>query len=183
MPIRKIDAHTALIVVDFQEFTRPFAGDAGPIAYKVAANLAAAFRARSRPVVLVNTAGVVSGRGDLSPDGNRFSIPTEGLTLVPELGEQPSDIVVTKLNWGAFASTDLEQRLSSMGVTQVVICGTAASIGVESTARQAHEAGLNITFAVDAIIDSNPVALKNSMERIFPMLGETGQSADIIAML
>ncbi|WP_080803507.1 isochorismatase family protein [Agrobacterium tumefaciens] len=38
--------------------------------------------------------------------------------------------------WGAFSGSDLQTLLLSRGVTQVVLCGTAASVGVESTARQ-----------------------------------------------
>lgn len=37
----------------------------------------------------------------------------------------------------------------------MVIAGIATSIGVESTARHAHEHGLNVTLAVDAMTDMN----------------------------
>ena len=57
---------------------------------------------------------------------------SEGWTdLVPELNRQPSDIVVTKRTWGAFASTDLEAQLKARDVTQVVIAGVATGTGVE----------------------------------------------------
>jgi nicotinamidase-related amidase len=45
---------------------------------------------------------------------------------------------VTKRTWGAFASTDLEDRLKELGVTQVVVTGVATGTGVEATARQAY---------------------------------------------
>ena len=46
----------------------------------------------------------------------------EGFTdLLPELNQQPGDIVVTKRTWGAFSSTDLERQLKAKGVTQVVL--------------------------------------------------------------
>ena len=73
--------------------------------------------------------------------------------------------------------------MKKLGVTQVVIAGVATSIGVESTARQAHELGLNVTLAVDAMTDMNPDAHSNSVTRIFPRLGETGATWEIIALL
>ena len=74
-------------------------------------------------------------------------------------------------------------HLKKLGVTQVVIAGVATSIGVESTARYAHELGFNVTLAVDAMTDMNADAHTNSVTRIFPRLGETGTSREIIDLL
>lgn len=65
----------------------------------------------------------------------------------------------------------------------MVVAGVATSIGVESTARQAYELGFNVTIATDACADMRPEAHANSVERIFPRLGETGSTDDIIALL
>jgi nicotinamidase-related amidase len=65
----------------------------------------------------------------------------------------------------------------------VVIVGIATSAGVESTARQAHEHGFNVTLAVDAMSDMNPDAHINSVTRIFPRLGETGTTGEILTLL
>jgi len=75
---------------------------------------------------------------------------------------------------GAFTNTGLEKYLRDLGVTQVVIVGIAASIGVESTARQAYECGFNVTLAVDAKTDTGSEAHSKSVAKIFPRLGETG---------
>jgi nicotinamidase-related amidase len=103
--------------------------------------------------------------------------------LLPELDQQPGDIGVTKRTWGAFASTDLEAQLKALGVTQVVITGVATGTGVESTARQAYEAGFNVTLAVDAMTDANAEAHHYSLNQVFPKLGETGTAQDIIGLL
>ncbi len=83
---------------------------------------------------------------------------------------QHNDITVTKHFWGAFNQTTLHDQLQKRGITQVVICGIATSIGVESTARQAYELGYNVTLAVDAMTDLNSDTHENSIERIFPRL-------------
>jgi nicotinamidase-related amidase len=92
-------------------------------------------------------------------------------------------MVVTKRTWGAFASTDLEAQLKARGVTQVVIAGVATGTGVESTARQAYEQGLNVTLAIDAMTDACSEAHINSLTNVFPRLGETGTTQQIIDLL
>lgn len=182
MSITAIDPKTALIVVDLQ------AGIASRVPKEVLAPLLernqallAAFRARGLPVVLVNVAGVAPGRNEQAP---QTSAPPAGWDqLLPELGRQASDILVTKHTWGAFTGTGLGDRLRALGVTQVVVTGVATSIGVESTARQAHELGLNVTLAIDAMTDLTSEGHERSVRSIFPRLGETGTAQDIIDKL
>jgi nicotinamidase-related amidase len=100
-----------------------------------------------------------------------------------ELAGHPDDIVVTKRNWGAFHGTDLDVQLRRRGITQIALGGIATSMGVESTARAAHEHGYHVTLAVDAMADMSPEAHENSVVRIFPRLGETGTTDEILALL
>ena len=182
MPVTTLDPNTALVVIDLQNgivaypSVHPAAG-----VVKQAAALADAFRGHDLPVMLVNVTGGAPGRaeqprklGDLPPGWSDF---------VPELNRQPQDHVFTKRTWGAFASTDIAAQLKKLGVTQIVLAGVSTSIGVESTARQAYEAGFNVTLAIDAMTDMNADAHTNSVMRIFPRLGETGTAQDIIDLL
>jgi nicotinamidase-related amidase len=73
--------------------------------------------------------------------------------------------------------------LKALGVTQVVISGVATGTGVEATARQAYELGFNVTLAVDAMTDTRQEAHDYSISKVFPRLGETGSTDDIIALL
>ena len=157
MALTMLDPDTALIVVDLQK------GLTG------------------LPVVLVNVDGGAPGRTE---QPRRISTFPAGWTdLIPELNRQPSDIVVTKRTWGAFASTDLEAQLKARDVTQVVIAGVATGTGVESTARQAYEQGFNVTLALDAMTDLRAEAHDYSIRNVFPRLGETGTSQQIIDLL
>ncbi|MFF2405534.1 isochorismatase family protein [Streptomyces sp. NPDC058092] len=103
--------------------------------------------------------------------------------IIPELGPREGDIVVTKQQWGAFYGTDLDLQLRRLGVTQVVVTGIATTIGVESTARSAHEYGYRVTVATDAVTDMNAGAHRNSVEKIFPRLGETDATEAIAKLL
>jgi len=182
MAATQLDSRTALIVVDLQKIVA-----AMPCAHpfeevlKNAACLAGAFRQHDLPVVLVNVVGMAPGRTEQSHSGG--GLPPDWSELLPELNQQPQDHLVSKKTWGAFTHTGLEDYLKSAGVTHVVVCGVATSVGVESTARQAHELGFNVTLAVDAMTDLSAEAHANSVERIFPKLGETGTSQDIVDLL
>jgi len=177
-----LDPKTALIVIDLQKgiVAFPAAHPTGEIV-KQAGALADAFRRHGLPVVLVNVDGGAPGRTQQARRLGEF--PAGWTDLVDELHRQPRDLAVTKRTWGAFTKTGLEEHLKKLGVTQVVIAGIATSSGVESTARQAHEFGFNVTLAVDAMTDVSLEAHTNSITRIFPKLGETGTTREIIELL
>ena len=182
MPITTLDPKTALIVVDLQKgiINSPFIHPVAGVIERTRA-LLDVFRQRDLPVVLVNVAGGASGRTE---QPRRFSTLPEGFSdLIPELDRQASDLVVTKRTWGAFASTDLEAQLKAKGVTQVVVTGVATGTGVEATARQAYEHGFHVTLALDAMTDVRPEAHEYSLASVFPRLGETGSTQDILNLL
>ena len=180
MALTVLDPQTALIVVDLQQGLVGLA----PVTDVIARSrmLADAFRARGLPIVLVNVVGSAPGRTE-QPRRDLGTLPADFAEFVPELGRRPGDIVVTKRTWGAFAGTDLHARLNALAVTQVVITGIATGTGVEATARQAYELGFNVTLAIDAMTDPRPQAHDYSIHHVFPRLGETGTTDDIIALL
>jgi nicotinamidase-related amidase len=182
MPLTRLDPKTALIIVDLQKgiVALPTAHPAADIVKRSVA-LAEAFRRHRLPVVLVTVDGVPSGRTEQTHSTGQS--PAGWADLIPELNQQPGDHTVVKRTWGAFTGTDLDAHLKKSGIIQVVVAGIATSIGVESTARHAHEHGLNVTLAVDAMTDMNADAHANSIARIFPRLGETGSTQEIIDLL
>jgi nicotinamidase-related amidase len=182
MTATTLDPNTALVVIDLQQgiAAYPTVHPIGDIVKKAGA-LADAFRSHGLPVVLVVAAGRAPGRTEQARGHGEF--PAGFTDLLPELNQQPQDHTVTKRTPGAFTNTDLEVHLKTMGVTQVVIAGVATSNGVESTARHAYDLGFNVTLAVDAMTDMNLDAHTNSIARIFPRLGETATSQQIIDLL
>ena len=182
MALTMLDPITALIVVDLQSglVGSTFMHSIGDIVAR-ASGLITAFRRRELPIVLVNVDGIAPGRTERPRHAGPF--PDGWTDFLPELGRQPGDIVATKRTWGAFASTDIGNQLRARGVTQVVIAGVATGTGVESTARQAYEAGFNVTLAIDAMTDGRPNAHDYSIANVFPRLGETGSTQAIIDLL
>jgi nicotinamidase-related amidase len=182
MPVTVLDPKTALVLIDLQKgiVSRPTVHPAAEIVRQAAA-LAEAFRSHKLPVILVHVTGGAPGRTERAV--NLAGMPPDWADLVPEINQQPEDYVVTKRTWGAFTHTDLAEHLQKLGVTQIVLAGVATSIGVESTARSAYELGFNVTLAIDAMTDLSAEAHHNSVERVFPRLGETGTTQEIIALL
>ena len=182
MAVTALDPSTALLVIDLQKglMSYPTIHPVSEIVDK-SRRLAEAFRTRGLPVVLVNVAGRAPGRIEQARPIEHP--PAEWADLVPELGAQEGDILITKRSWGAFPHTDLEQRLRDAGATQVVLTEIATSIGVESTAREAYALGFNVTIATDAMTDMDEGAHENSIRKIFPKLGETGTVENILELL
>lgn len=182
MALTTLDPVTALIIVDLQRglVGSPFIHAFAEVVTR-ASGLIVAFRRHGLPIALVNVDGTAPGRTERPR--HLGQLPDGWADLLPELGRQPDDIVVTKRTWGAFASTDIESQLRSRGVTQVVIAGVATGTGVESTARQAYEAGFNVTLAIDAMTDARPDAHDYSIASVFPRLGETGATQAIVNLL
>jgi len=180
--VTALDPKTALIVIDLQKgiVSLPTVHPMEEVVKHIGA-LAAAFRGHGLPVVLVNVAGGAPGRTE-QPRGHR-DFPADWTDLIPDLKRQPQDHVVTKHTPGAFTNTDVEAHLRRLGVTQVVIVGVATSNGVEVTARQAYELGLNVTLATDAMTDLHADAHTYSITRVFPRIGETGTTQEIINLM
>lgn len=192
MPLTALDSRTALVLIDVQEgVAAMFGRDALAVPVDNCRRLAAGFRAAKLPVVLVRVA--------LSPDfadrpTNRIDTaprslppdlsPTTDLSaLMPELDQQPIDLVVTKRRVSAFHGTDLGLQLRSRAITGIVLGGVATSRGVESTARAAYDHGYHVTFASDAMTDFTPAAHGRSLQLTFPHLGETDTTDTILAAL
>lgn len=190
MPVTTLDPKTALVVIDLMNGIRAIPGEPYPTDDVItrSAELADAFRKHDLPVVLVRVsfsadgADSIPGRTETAPrpGGER---PDNADEFVDQLAGHPEDIVVTKRNWGAFHGTDLDVHLRRRGITQIVLTGVATSIGVESTARAAFEHGYNVTLATDTMTDLAADAHDHSVAWVFPRLGETGTTAEILSLL
>jgi nicotinamidase-related amidase len=103
--------------------------------------------------------------------------------LVPEPGVQPSDLIVTMRQWGAFYGTDLEQQLRRRRIRTIVLGGIATNLGVESTARAAFDRGYELIFAEDAMSNISSEAHTFAMKNLFPRMGRVRSSEQILTAL
>lgn len=183
MPLTQLDPIPALVVIDLQKgiVSMP---TAHPIS-EILANttkLARAFRKRNLPVVLVNVTGQAPGRTD-APRHNLAAFPPDWAELVPELERHPTDHLVSKQRFGAFTGTSLDEYLRKRGATQIILVGVATSVGVESTARTAHELGYHVVLVTDAMTDRDPENHRHSIEKVFPRIGESDSTENVLKLL
>lgn len=183
MALSTLDAVSALVVVDLQQGLArlPTLDPITEVATR-SGELARLFRAKGQPVFLVNAVSSPRPRGRTAL-GTPPPQPPEWSELLPELDPQPSDVRITKAQWGAFTGTGLDTYLRRLDVTQLVLAGVATSLGVESTARQAYELDYNLAFVTDAMTDFRAESQANSLQRIFPMLGELGTCEEAAKLL
>lgn len=195
--ITELDPRTALVLIDLQKgiVAMPTAHPIAEIINR-SADLLAAFHDKDLPVVIINVNPFLV-RGP-QPRVEQSSMPKEEqvrtqakemmeqngfFDIIPELKTGPDDIFITKEGWNAFYNTELDEKLKSLGITGIVLAGVATSIGVEGTARDASQKGYNITFARDAMTDMKISAHENSLNIIFPRIGEVDDTAAIIKKL
>jgi nicotinamidase-related amidase len=189
--ILKLDArHTAIVVIDLQKGIAGRPGAPYPPKAVVAncARILAAARAAGAQPVLIHVGGASDGADRLHTTTDQAWKLTGPMTpdwseLIPELGQQPGDVVILKRQWGAFYGTDLDLQLRRRGLTTIVLCGIATEFGVESTARDGYEHGYELIFAEDAMTGVTAESHLNSVERIFPRLGRVRSTEEIVVAL
>jgi nicotinamidase-related amidase len=188
VPVQQLDPRTALVLIDLQKgIVGMKTVDPATTILENAAKLARAFRVRQLPVVRVRVAfsadggDVLKARTDEAPAGGPRS--PDFSELCDEIGNGPTDIVITKRQWDAFYGTELDLQLRRRRITGIVLAGIATSIGVESTARHARELAYEVAIARDAVTDRNRESHENSIQRIFPRLGQVDTTEAIIRAL
>jgi nicotinamidase-related amidase len=182
---------TALIVIDLQRgiVSLPSGPLSGIEVGARAAQLVKAMRARGGVVVLVHVTPSPDGKDGLNPitdapvkAGGR-PLPPDWADFMPDLKPEPSDIVITKRQWGAFYGTELDLQLRRRGVDTIVLCGISTSIGVESTARDAFERGYQQVFVEDAMAARDAAEHRHTVNSLFPRIGRVRSTEDVLAAL
>jgi nicotinamidase-related amidase len=182
-------ASTALVVIDLQKGIA--GGNTVPHAaadvISRTARVVKACRARGVTVILVHVD--VGKNGALFPrviaDQPRppMNPPADWAEIVPEIEPNLADAIVTKHQPNAFYATDLEVHLSRRNITTIMLCGIATNLGVESTARAAHERGFQQIFMEDAMAARELDLHVHAVKRILPTMGRVRSVEQVLAAL
>ena len=179
-------AGTALVLIDLQQgiVGRALAPRSGTAVVDGAKALATRFRAVAAPVVLVNVGFAPDFADALQAPVDRPMQPPPGgfapgwMDLVDGL-TMPSDLRITKRQWGAFYGTELDLQLRRRGITTIVLGGIATNMGVESTARAAHEYGYAVVIAEDLTTALTDEMHHFAFDHVFPLLGRVSTANGI----
>jgi nicotinamidase-related amidase len=174
---------TALVVIDLQHaiVSRETAPYSPTDVIRNVRTLADTLRARGATIVFVHVKidEVLRLTVDHSMPRPAGGIPPNASDLIPELGIQPSDVIILKRQWGAFYGTGLDQQLRRRGIRTIIMSGIATNMGVESTARAAFDRGYELIFAEDAMSSIGAEAHRFSTTQIFPRMGRVRSSKEI----
>lgn len=182
-------AGAALVLLDLQRiFVDPGSPaflPAWPAVEHRARELASAFRAARRPVVLTrhlhppSDPGSTIGRffGRLLEEGDEMSALAAGW----EPG--PADLVVVKSRHSAFAGSDLAGRLKALGVETVVLAGVQAHLCVLATAVEAGSHDIMPVVALDAIAAPSLALHRSSLQALSGGLAWIATRDEILARL
>jgi nicotinamidase-related amidase len=180
---------TALVLIDLQRGI--VAGTTVPHAAKDvvarAVKLVAACRSRGVTIVLVHVDPGPNWILVPRPEADQPRPPTQlsddWAAFVPEMTPQQGDVVITKHQPNAFYGTDLELQLRRRGLRTILLGGISTNVGVEATARAAHERGFEQVFVDDVMAAREEVLHTHSVTRIFPTLGRVRSLDAVLAAL
>ena len=152
---------TALVLIDLQRavVSRDLKPHTAAEVVERSAKLAEAVRAAGGSVIYVHvqineTVQLPADRPRPRPDGQ---IPPEASELVPVLRRR--------------------------GIKTIILGGIATNMGVESTARAAHDHGYALVFAEDAMSSMSAEMHRFPVENIFPIMGRVRSVQEIIEAL
>jgi nicotinamidase-related amidase len=151
IPASFVKSKTAVIVIDYQlktlsYFTKEFQDDIIARTNKV---LLAA-RQKGIPVIFVQ-------KGEGAPD----------VEIHPQIMRQSHDTVLIKTNSGAFSTTNLDDRMKTLGIDTLVLIGIYTSGAVMSTLRWAADINYKLYLISDCCADRDPDLHKVLLEKVF----------------
>lgn len=156
--------NTALLVMDVQPGIIDRVADAPAFLKRVTAAVDAAHE-RGIPVIHV-VVGFRAGAPEASP---RFEAMADRLTDPhPLLTPAANDIVVVKRRVSAFAGSDLEIVLRTIGIRHLVLTGIATSGVVLSTLREASDKDFELTVISDLCADADEEVHRVLTTKVFP---------------
>ncbi|OBT45032.1 hypothetical protein VE00_04157 [Pseudogymnoascus sp. WSF 3629] len=181
---------TALLIMDLQNGILDSVPTASSLLPLYATTIAAA-RAASIPIIYIKL-GFRPHHPDISPLNKMlervkpfggFVEGSDATAVHPSIAPIDGDIIVTKRRVSAFASTDLELVLRSLGVQRVVLGGVLTSGVVLSTVRGAADLDYGVTVLRDLCFDGDEEVHRVLVEKVFPKQADVVTAEEWVAGL
>jgi isochorismate hydrolase len=152
-------AKSALLVLDMQLFFLDESSHAfvpsGPAILPGIQRVVSVFEEKKRPVFFTRHLNSPTDSGLMSVWWQDLILESAPASrIIPQL-DGPDRVVICKGQYDAFYKTDLESRLHSAGVSQVVVTGVMTHLCCETTARSAFTRGFEVFFVIDGTATYN----------------------------
>jgi biuret amidohydrolase len=160
------------------------------------AELVAGFRERELPIVYLCLGSEYQDLRDVPPRMREWIRAFEeraGMSDVfwrgnplyairSEFAPEPGDTVIHKTTFGAFNSSNLDEVLRNMGISNLVIVGISTNCCVETTARDAADRGYGVVIVANATADYDADAQDASLRGFHFNFGRVvGTPAEVFA--
>jgi nicotinamidase-related amidase len=122
-------------------------------------------------------------RFDAYPDQQAMLADSPEAQIVAQLAPAAGEPVVDKGCVDPFVGTPLREALAAEGVTEVVLGGVATNLVVESAARHASDAGLQVAVVEDMCASFRPDFHDFSVQNMLPLFGDVTTSAELLGGL
>ena len=108
---------------------------------------------------------------------------TEGVDLIPELDQQPGDVVSTRFHGlSPFTGTSLDVTLHNLGVSTVVATGFSINIGIFGLLLEAVNLGFSAVLATDCVGGIPEDYAQAVVDNSLALLATRTTSSELIAL-
>jgi maleamate amidohydrolase len=190
----------ALLIIDVQYRTvgdtpKPFfesvenyptsCGEAGWAAVEQIAQLLAAFRERSFPVLYPHVAPKEAyDAGRLAAKvPSIMDVPEQGYRFVEAVAPQPGEILIPKRHPSAFFATALTSYLIDLGVDWLVVTGCTTSGCVRASVVDGFAYNFHITVPHDAVYDRSPTVHAVNLFDMAQKYADVTSTAEVLGVL
>jgi nicotinamidase-related amidase len=125
---------------------------------------------------------LASGIGDAGPLGRILVAGEPGADFVPALAPRAGEIVLRKPGKGAFFATDLEHRLRTLDIAQLIVGGVTTEVCVQTTLREANDRGYECLLVEDCTASYFPQFKRAAIEMVVAQGGIVGWAAPLAAL-
>ncbi len=121
--------------------------------------------------------------GTDSPKGRILIRGEYGHDIVDELAPINGEVVIDKPGKGAFYATELQDILTTGGITQLLVTGVTTEVCVHTTTREANDRGYECLVVSDCVGSYFPEFQRIGLEMIKAQGGIFGWVADTAAVI
>jgi biuret amidohydrolase len=139
---------------------------------------------RADSAAMVENCRIFALSGKMARAGNNpILIGSEGAKLMPELGEDPRDIVVARMHgMTPFTSTSLDQILRNLGVTTIIACGVSVNMGITGLILNAVDLGYQVVLPRDTVTGVPADFAEAAIEHTLQLLATMTTAAEITSI-
>ena len=107
---------------------------------------------------------------------------TPGALLVPELGPQPSDVVVSRVHGlSPFTQTSLDQILRNLDIKTLVVTGVSINLGIFGTVMSAVDLGYNVVIVSDGVCGVPREYAESVLQNSLSLLATIASADEVVA--